>query len=350
MSAGRAALVIALAAALLSTAACRGKGRGVRDAAPVPFAEAREPIPLRAPAVAVFHGDFDGDTRQRELLVIHPSEPWAEVLANNLGGSFRSEGRTVDLRALLPPGSTLVIRQADLFDVDGDGEQDLALLDDTTGRVLLLTGDGRGGFAFTHSLLPPWNAGETGRVVGFCRGSFNRDLDADFAVATPAQAHLYLRAVGRPDWERNRRAIDLGSGVEHLLGGDLLRQGVDVLVAVGSEGASLIRRNANGVFLRDDSHHIEITDAAAPSVADLNGDSFADFLFPRTERGQVAIWLTDVDREWVANDPGAVDVPFPTAVGVSDVTADGLPDLLVASSNIAGRPAVVVIPQRAEDG
>lgn len=335
----------ALAATLLLTAlslACRGSGPGARDAKPVRFAPFERSAGLAAAPVALLHGDFDGQPPFLELLAVYTDPPRAVLHPRDFqttGGFAETLAEPIDLQPMVPEGEPLHIRQAQAIDLGGDQAMDLVLLNAATGQLLFCRngGDGRS-FAPVATAGPVSAPDSPGRPVGFAFGNFDTDGRPDIAVAMPDAVHFLFHLPEPQRWRVDPRPIAAGPGIGHILAGDLRRLGVDEIAIHGAVGLRLIVRNENRVFVPDPEHSLDIPDAVALALADLNGDGFLDLAAARPERGAVGLWLMDVDREWVPNAPAELPLPGAVSVTVSDVTADGRPDVLAAGRESPGAP------------
>lgn len=171
-------------------------------------------------------------------------------------------------------------------DVDGDGHVDLVLVDAEGGGMVVLSGDGAGGFGGARRIgLPPGlDPGPHFVALG--------DLDGDGALDAAITAH-----------DSN-----------------------DVVLMRGSGEGAFAPFPASPVPSANDppphNHGLEL--------ADLDGDGDLDLLFGNQDRGTVAVLRND-GRGGFAPAPGspfsAVEQPYPFAVG--DLDGDGTPDLAV---------------------
>lgn len=332
-----------LAAVLIVlTAACGSEGVGVRDARPVTFGEPIEEFLLPAEPIALHMTD----TNPSKLIIIFAEAPWVRmVTCDGLGGFYPDRAVDFDLSRAIPEDLTLTLIDAVMLDFSGDGLMDLAVLDEPTGRTHLFQRVGNT-FEYRQWIMAPWGDGEPSEVIGLAADQMNRGGSIDFAVATPSATYLHFHQETRLRWLLDERGIDVGSEVDQIVTGDFTLDGNTDIASAGAEGILLTRRNTRGVFIRDERFHIDAIEVSDLATGDLNGDQMLDLIVARRTHNGIQLWLTDIDREWTANDPRRLVVPAPVKVIAHDVTGDGLLDLVVASgAEAAGAAQILVVPQ-----
>jgi hypothetical protein len=153
--------------------------------------------------------------------------------------------------------------------------------------------------------------------------------------------HFHWREANALRWRDSRSSVPIGTGVKIILAGDFMLRMSDEILAAGSSGIQLIRRNRNRVFVPDDVQRLDVEDATNMITPDLNGDGFLDIAVARTGRDEVGLWLTDVDREWVPNRPDAIEISAPVALGAADLGGNGRMDLVVGTRAVGRTPATL---------
>jgi hypothetical protein len=312
----------------------------------------------------------------------------------------RGDGRFAPI-----PGGAIVVPESPselaLGDVDGDGNIDLALASHDSYAVMLLFGDGRGGFRLAPSSPIVMKDGRQPHTHGLGIADFNGDSKADLvtvnsnddndvAVVLGDGRGRFTRAAGSP--------FAVGQGPYPLALGDLdadgkldmvvtstgLRAGTAApsrggLTALFGDGRGGFRRSeiplrtghtwfvAIGDVNGDRKHDLVITHSVDPLLTVLLGDgrgSFADLPF---DLGQKAwyVGLVDLNRDGKVDLVAAADSgvrvllgdgrgaftqapgsPFATGKGtwrlaVADVNADGQSD--VAASNLESDTVTVLL-------
>lgn len=195
-----------------------GAGGGVFDAAQI--------VSLGYLPASLVAGDFDRDGR-------------SDLATAGVGGARIDTWRSAGGGAFLPALANTVGNQAGRLvvgDFDDDGVLDLAAVAATTGELLLLLGNGNGGFAIADAAFLP-----AGVVDSLAVGDFDGDGWLDVAAAVGARIGV---AFGAGATWRGVESIAAGAAatrnvVGHDLGGDgrweiVYLEGQVAVAAVGS--------------------------------------------------------------------------------------------------------------------
>ncbi|MBW1806842.1 MAG: VCBS repeat-containing protein [Deltaproteobacteria bacterium] len=213
-------------------------------------------------------------------------------------------------------------------DVNGDTDLDLIVADHGRNQLIILAGDGDGGFV-VESTLP--GAAEP---VWVALGDLNADgrLDVVAANRTANTASVWL---AQPDGSLGARAdFDAGQGCTHLLINDFNRDGHNDIVSVNryAHSVSLLRGNSDGSLAAPLAFTTEPNgEPRTAAAADFNSDGLLDLA--------VANFLTDSISVMFAVEGGgfasAVQYPVsgrPSGIVARDLNGDGFADLAASTS------------------
>jgi hypothetical protein len=246
---------------------------------------ARSDFATGAAPNSVAIGDLNGDGKPD--LVVGTSEPDAvfgkdiSVLLGTGNGSF---GDAMNTRAGSSP------RAATIADLNGDGNLDVIVGSTLAGSIVVLSGDGAGGFSSTRQI----GVGQE-KAVAFAVGDLNGDGNADIVV------------VGDPS--------GAGGGVVHVLLGD----------SAGGFGPATF-------------HSLSVSSPNSVAIGDLNGDGKVD-LAVGDAGGNIVLLNGNGDGTF---QPAT---KFVTGNGTNSVVSgdfngDGKLDLAVAAGTASGTAAV----------
>jgi hypothetical protein len=214
-------------------------------------------------------------------------------------------------------------------DFNQDGILDLAIGGASSNQVLILLGDGQGGFA-NGGLFPTGLAPSSIAVA-----DFNRDGYPDLAVTnkqsstvtillgngtgvfspasgTPPATDSYPDAVAAADFD--------GDGIPDLAVANYF--GFDVTILLG---------NGDGTFQAPKTIPVGVYPVAL-AAADLNGDGKQDLAVVNQYSKNVTILIGDGKGDFsTVSQPGTGNAP--NSIAIADFNGDGIPDLAVANSN-----------------
>jgi hypothetical protein len=277
-------------------------------------------ISVRNPLLVDVNGDGKAD-----LIGLGP-----EVWLSNGDGTFQP-GQTFGSGGAGPASNAVA-------DINGDGQPDIIVFSaceapgscaNSVIGVLLGNGDGTFQTAVTYNAGP----GGGGRVAV---ADANGDGKADIVLVSGSHAGTLL---GNGDGTFQPLQIsDLGMGPLFMTTADVNKDGrADLLLMDTNAWVSLA--NVDGTFQAAQATHAGALDPAGIAGADVNGDGNPDILFLDSCRnvyacyatgGTVAVQLGNGDGTFQASVRYRTDGFFPSAMAVTDVNADGVPDVLVA--------------------
>ncbi len=276
-------------------------------------------------AVAV--GDFNGDGIPD--LAFSAGGPMQRVLIflGNANGAYTT--------APAPPISGYTLRPITVADFNGDGKQDLAILDGDTNTVAVLLGNGDGTFTATTS-----SSAIGANPNQLAVGDFNGDGIPDLAVTTGSSNSLNI-LLGNGDGTFTATAASPAAGGSPfgIVTGDFNGDGkLDLAVAdLYDDTISIMLGNGDGTFASVPGLNCGV-DNSPLAAADFNGDGKLDLAVGASGTAgasdAVAIFLGNGDGTFTS------PTPLPTVtsnsiagVQVGDFNADGIPDLALTDSN-----------------
>ncbi len=216
-------------------------------------------------------------------------------------------------------------------DFNRDGIPDLVVANSSDNNVVVLLGDGVGGFAPAPG--SPFTVGSEPESIAV--GDFNGDGIPDLAVANSGSGSVtvlfgngsgaFTPAAGTP--------VTILPNLQFLTVGDFNGDGIQDLVAVSSIGSSVavMLGNGSGGFTMAAGSPIEVVvGPTAVAVGDFNGDGVQDLAVTSGFNG-VAVFLGNGSGAFtkVAGSPFAVGPSaFPEAIAVGDFNGDGFQDIV----------------------
>jgi hypothetical protein len=282
--------------------------------------------PAETAAVAV--ADFTGDGVP-DLVVTNRGTDSFALLPGKSGPGGQATGSFIDPHTFpLSPGShpTAVA----VGDFNGDGNLDLAILEEGTDTVSIWLGDGHGGFTEKVASGPdgqplPLSAGNN--PTGLTARDVNGTGTLDLVVGNEFGDVLTLRGNGDGTFQQYQR-VDRHVG---LAVADLQSNGQDDLVLTdkAQDQVSIQYARPGPSFVQDRSDGV-----LAPGgvrVADLNGDGLPDLVVANGGGNDVLVYLGVGGGQFSPTPltfPAGTD---PVSVTVADLTGDGTPDLVVAN-------------------
>ncbi len=270
-------------------------------------------------ATFVAVGDFNGDGRP-DLAVINPSQETKKLMIMlGVGDGTFKPAALYDVG----PGPVAVA----IADLNGDGQQDLALLDGMNSNVTLMYGlrDGTftAGGSYATALSP----------TALAIADFNGDGLPDIAVATPSGITVLIGVLGGVFQPGVFYAGGLASSVAV---GDFNGDGITDIAIGSPNGVGVMLGLGNGAFLPRVDYPTGV--GGGPIlVADFNGDGLADIA--TTAGSSVSIALSKGDgtfKNSIQSISGASNA-FVQTLAVGDFDGDGKLDL--ATANFSGTPS-----------
>jgi hypothetical protein len=271
-------------------------------------------------------GDFNGDGKLDLAVANSDYDTVTVLLGNGAGGFTAAAGSTLTVG--LSPQSLVV------GDFNGDGKSDLAVANTNDGTVTVLLGNGSGGFAVATG--SPFTAGFAPEAVVV--GDFNGDGIQDLAAASVINSYVivllgngsggFTAAAGSP--------FTAGMDPASLVVGDFNGDGIQDLAAAnfGDGTVTVLLGNGAGGFAEAAGSPFAVVGAPNPLVmGDFNGDGIEDLATANFDSNTVTVFLGNGAGGFAA----ATGNPFavggnPRFVTVGDFNGDGIEDLATANS------------------
>jgi hypothetical protein len=215
-------------------------------------------------------------------------------------------------------------------DFNNDGKLDLATLSYSlgeTGCVCVVLGNGKGGFGPPLINKIPLNPGGSGNLAV---GDFNGDGNLDIAAVNQQTVEIYL---GNGDGTFHASTSYSAEGdTLSVAVGDFNGDGFLDLAVVnnGSNSVSILLGNGDGTFQTQVPYAVGNRPLGI-AVGDFNSDGRLDLAVTNSQDNTVAILLGKGDGSFLAATMFAVGTS-PNSVAVADFNGDGALDLAVANS------------------
>jgi sugar lactone lactonase YvrE len=271
----------------------------------------------------IFVADFNGDGKQ-DLAILNANAGTVTILLGNGDGTF-------DLAPSSPVTGSNPTRFA-VGDFNGDGIPDLAVNSGSSTSLSIFLGVGNG--TFDAALETPALGGAPFAIA---LGDFNGDGNLDLAVTdTYADTISILLGAGNGKFTEGT-SLHSGSIGSPIVAADLFQSGkVDLAVAVvGSNGANdsltILTGKGDGTFTTP-AVGTSVSSNAFSSllVADFNGDGIPDLALTDSNNAVFSVFVGNTSGKFTANSailPVINEDQLATAA--ADINGDGRADLLV---------------------
>jgi uncharacterized repeat protein (TIGR01451 family) len=295
------------------------------------FSEAAgSPITVETGPVEIAVGRFNGDAFDDLAVVNFASDSVTVLLGNGNGGFSPASGSP--LSAGSAPDAVAVGR------FNGDAFDDLAVARSGSNDVLILLGNGSGGFAPAPG--SPVSVGSAPTAIAV--GRFNGDSIDDLAVANRTDDTLtILLGNGSGGFSPTPGLpVGVGDSPASLAVGNLNGDGnADLAVAnAGSNDVTILLGNGSGGFAPASGSPIGVgTEPRSVVVGSFNGDTAADLAVANLSSNSVTILLGNGSGGFAPAPGSPVNGgAFPSSVVVGSFNGDTAADLAVTNINFPG--------------
>jgi CSLREA domain-containing protein len=212
-------------------------------------------------------------------------------------------------------------------DFNNDGNQDLAIANNSSASVSIRLGDGAGGFTGSTTVSTGNNP------FAIAVGDFNGDGNQDLAVACTSGGVVSIRLGDGAGNFSGTTNISAGSTAKSIALGDFNNDGkLDFVTAnFGADTASVRLGDGAGGF--SGSTNVSVGDGPGQvRVGDFDGDGDLDFATSNQNAGTVSVRLND----GAGNFSGTTEItvgPNPEFMALGDFNKDGKLDLVTANQN-----------------
>jgi hypothetical protein len=221
-------------------------------------------------------------------------------------------------------------------DFTGNGAQDLAIADYSTGKVTVLLANALGEF------LPAPGSPFTAGTHPVSIAVFNYKGNASLAIANEGSNNMTILLGNGEGGFSNVTGIQLpaGSAPVSVVAGNFGGNPGLAIANFAANTVSLWVANASGVFTQAAGSPFPVgINPSSVAVGDFNGDGTPDFAVANKRDGTVSVFLSQATGGYappagysvLPQDTSAPSLAYPACVVTADFNADGILDLAVAN-------------------
>jgi hypothetical protein len=263
-------------------------------------------------------GDFNSDGKQD--LATNNTSNNISILLGNGSGSFTNS-------ANVALGSSSFPQSVTVGDFNGDGKKDIATTDPDNNAVLVLLGNGSGGFSGPTSFA----VGNAPQFVTV--GDFNGDGKQDIVTANIGSDNVSILLGNGSGGFNGMTNFAVGSYPYSIAVGDFNGDGKQDIATANllSNNASVLLGNGNGGFTNSATLSVGISPYSI-TVGDFNSDGKQDLATANNGSNNVSVLLGNGLGSFTSSATLAVG-NRPSSITVGDFNGDGKQDLATANLN-----------------
>jgi hypothetical protein len=267
--------------------------------------------------------DFNGDGRQ-DLAVLNGEDNSYEILLGNGDGTFQA---ALAYSVGATPGTVAVA------DFNEDGKLDLAILYATAKQVSILLGNGDGTFS-------PGGTLATGNFpVDVKVGALNNDGHADLIVPNHDDDDVQIFLGNGDGTFTTTGTFPAGTAPGIALIGDLNGDGIPDLFVVDPFGYTVLPGNGDGTFGSSTSNVLKYPTLADATLGDFNGDGIPDVvMMDGVPDDSLIVFLGKGDGRFTEQSTTIPVGAAPQRIESADLNGDGILDLAVSISGVINPP------------
>jgi VCBS repeat-containing protein len=285
-------------------------------------------FPVGSFPASVAVGDFDGDN-DPDLAVANEFSNSVSVLRGGAGGGFTAA-------ASVPVGSFPV--SVAVGDFNGDNDPDLATANGSSNNVSVLLGGAAAGFA-AQTAYPAGGFPAGSFPYSVAVGDFNGDADPDLAVADQSFGKVFVLVGSTGGTFTGPTTLTTGlSAATSVAVGEFNQDGdPDLAVADQLSGKVVVLLGTTGTSFTTTTVVPNAGDLVSVAVGEFNQDGDPDLAIAEQSSGQVLVLLGSAGGSFTgptAVPPENQAVGSLSSVAVGDFNGDGDPDLAAANIDL----------------
>jgi Bacterial Ig-like domain (group 3)/MBG domain (YGX type)/FG-GAP-like repeat len=267
--------------------------------------------------------DFNGDGRQ-DLAILNGQDNSYEILLGNGDGTFQA---ALAYSVGATPGTVAVA------DFNEDGKLDLAILYATAKQVSILLGNGDGTFS-------PGGTLATGNFpVDVKVGALNNDGHADLVVPNHDDDDVQIFLGNGDGTFTSTGTFPAGTAPGIALIGDLNGDGIPDLFVADPFGYTVLPGNGDGTFGSSTSNVVKYPTLADATLGDFNGDGIPDVvMIDGVPDDSLIVFLGKGDGTFTEQSTTIPVDAAPQRIESADLNGDGILDLAVSISGVINPP------------